>query len=212
MKKLVQRFLQANWSHKQNATNPRRTVANTNIQLKDFIYFDNPRMESFLAQLQEGLIREVMESRSSREDVEAKLKGGVPWLQADLAATGGITNSRNTSKILHNYLYTLLEKELGDRVIDIGESFTEEHWRTGNVHQKLGEKQTDFVKIHGRVRIFDFTSTVLQMDAVLKMMESFTQMLYWTPKAGHKNGVSNFITPRSLIGVARATDFRIPAA
>ncbi len=36
--------------------------------------------------------------------------------------------------------------------------------------------------------------------------------VYWTPKAGHKNGVSNFITPRSLIGVARATDFRIPAA
>ncbi len=37
-------------------------------------------------------------------------------------------------------------------------------------------------------------------------------LVYWTPKAGHKNGVSNFITPRSLIGVARATDFRIPAA
>ncbi len=44
-------------------------------------------------------------------------------------------------------------------------------------------------------------------EDVLKVFE-----VYWTPKAGHKNGVSNFITPRSLIGVARATDFRIPAA
>ncbi len=35
-------------------------------------------------------------------------------------------------------------------------------------------------------------------------------VVYWTPKAGHKNGVSNFITPRMPIGVARATDFRIP--
>ncbi len=42
--------------------------------------------------------------------------------------------------------------------------------------------------------------------------ESKLVLVYWTPKAGHKNGVSNFITPRSLIGVARATDFRIPAA
>lgn len=146
------------------------------VQLKDYIYFDAPRMESFLAQLQDGLVKETVESHTGQTGIEAKLAGGIPWLRADLSSSGGVTSVRSTSKVLHNYLYTVLEKELGDRVIETAKVFSTEDWQSDIVHKRLGEKQTDFVKIEGRVRIFDFASMLLQLETVPKMMESFVQM------------------------------------
>src|SRR5450759_3071847 len=116
-------------------TPARRNVVSKNVELKDFIYIDSPRMESFLAQLQEGLVKEMVESKSDQKGIAAKLAGGIPWLQADLSSSGGVTNVRNTSKIMHNYLYTVLERELGDRVIETSEVFSIEDWESGAVHQ-----------------------------------------------------------------------------
>ena len=156
---------------------------NKSVQLKDFIYIDVPRMESFLAQLQRGLVKETVESASGQKGVEAKLAGGIPWLQAELVGSGGITRVQKTSKILHDYLYTVLEKELGDQVIETAETFSPEDWRSGVVHRQLGERQTDFVKIKGRVRILDFASMGLQLETIAKMMESFSQVQTASSKA-----------------------------
>lgn len=149
---------------------------NKNVQLKDFVYIDVPRMESFLAQVQQGLVKEMVESASGQKGIEAKLAGGVPWLRAELLGTGGITRVQKTNKILHDYLHTVLEEELGDRVIETAEAFSPEDWRSGVVHRRLGERQTDFVEIKGRVRILDFASMGLQLETLAKMMESFSRV------------------------------------
>jgi len=156
---------------------------NESAQLKDFIYIDVPRMESFLAQLQRGLVKETVESASRQKGIKAKLAGGIPWLQAELMGSGGITRVQKTSKILHDYLYTVLEKELGDQIIETAETFSPEDWRSGVVHRQLGEKQTDFVKIKGRVQILDFASMGLQLETIAKMMESFSRVQTASSKA-----------------------------
>ena len=158
-------------------------VVNEHVQLKDFIYIDVPRMESFLAQLQRGLVKEMEESASRQKGVEAKVTGGVPWLQAELSGTGGITRGERTSKILHDHLYTVLETELGDRVIETAEAFSLEDWQLDNAHRRLGERQTDFVRIEGRVRILDFGSLALQLETLAKMMQSFSQVQSASTKA-----------------------------
>jgi len=158
-------------------------LVNKNVQLKDFIYIDMPRMESFLAQLQRGLVKEVVESASKQKGIEAKLTGGIPWLQAEVSRSGGIIRAEKTSKILHDYLYTVLERELGERVIEVAETYSLEDWQGGIVHQRLGEGQTDFVRIEGRVRILDFGSRALQLETLAEMMESFSRVQSASSKA-----------------------------
>lgn len=179
MKVMWQRFLQMCrrlLRGKDTIGPPAREVMTKNVPLKDFIYIDVPRMESFLAQLQRGLVKEIVESASGQKGIEAKLTGGIPWLQAELSGSGGITRVQKTSKILHDYLYTVLEKGLEDRVIETAKAFSLEDWQSGIVHQRLGERQTDFVKIEGRVRILDFASMGLQLETIARMMESFSQV------------------------------------
>jgi hypothetical protein len=153
------------------------------FQLKDFIYIDVPRMESFLAQFQRGLVKEIVESTSGQKGIEAELSGGIPWLQTRLSGSGGIAKEQKTSKTLHDYLYTVLEKELGDRVIETAIAFSPEDWESSVVHQRLGERQTDFVKIKGRVRILDFDSMGLQLETLARMMDSFSQVQSVASKA-----------------------------
>jgi hypothetical protein len=156
---------------------------NKNVELKDFIYIDVPRMESFLAQFQRGLVKEIVESTSGQKGIEAELSGGIPWLQTKLSGSGGTAKEQKTSKTLHDYLYTVLEKELGDRVIETVKAFSPEDWQSGVVHQRLGKRQTDFVKIKGRVRILDFASMGLQLETFARMMESFSQVQSAASKA-----------------------------
>ena len=54
MKRMWQRFLQMcrRLRRKDTIGPPVREVTSKNVPLKDFIYIDVPRMESFLAQLQ----------------------------------------------------------------------------------------------------------------------------------------------------------------
>jgi hypothetical protein len=147
-----------------------------NIQLKDFIYIDVPRMESFLAQLQRGLVKEIVESTSGQKGIGAELGGGIPLLQARLTGSSGITRAQETSKILHDYLYTMLEREIGDHVIETAQAFSLDDWQSGIVHRQLGEKQTDFIRTKGRVRILDFASMGLQLETIARIMESFSRV------------------------------------
>jgi len=165
-------------------------VVNEHVQLKDFIYIDVPRMESFLAQLQRGLVKEKEESASRQKGVEAKVAGGVPWLQAELSGSGGITRGERTSKILHDYLYTVLETELGDRVIETAEAFSLEDWRLGTAHRRLGERQTDFVRIEGRVRILDFGSLALQLETLATAIPNMARYRLLSPMPSLNNAVS----------------------
>lgn len=171
--------------------------------LKDFIYIDIPRIESFMAQLQRGLVKEVAEKVSGQKGLDAKLLGGIPGLQAELSGTGSITRAQETSKVLHDYLYMQLEEELKDQVIETTKVFSPEDWRSGVVHRQLGEKQNDFLKIRGRVRILDFASIALQLETVAKMMESFSRVQSAPPKT--KQGKSR-TTTRQQGGQRASTD------
>lgn len=195
MKSLRQKLSQA-YRRQGKDTNKRRDCQK-DVQLKDFIYIDMPRMESLLAQIQQGLIKEIVESTSGQKDIGANLAGGIPWLRAELSGSGSITRVKETNKILHDYLYTVLEQELGNQIISTANAFSPEDWQSGTVHRQLGERQTDFIKVKGRVRILDFASMGLQLETIAKVMESFSRVQSASSKAkdakpspkdrGHKN-------------------------
>ena len=142
--------------------------------IRDFIYLDIPRLESILAQLQRGLVRGLVETRGGEASIEAELGGGLPWLQARLTGRGGISGERQVSKVLHDYLCSLVEEGLGERIRDIG-AFSVDDWRTGRVHQELGKKQMDFIRVSGRVKITDFMGLAVQLESMGRLMRVFQQ-------------------------------------
>jgi len=162
--------------------------------IKDFIYLDTARLESVLAQLQRGLVRELVETKEREGGVEAELKGGLPWLQARLTSRGNISGGSQVSKVLHDYLYSLVEEALGKRVRDVN-NFSGDDWRTGQVHQVLGKTQTDFIRVTGQVRITDFMGLAVQLESITRLM-SVSQQLS-TPQQGARQPQSNSKNRRS---------------
>jgi hypothetical protein len=130
--------------------------------VRDFIYFDSDRMESYLAQIEKGLRQEESEMTSFEKEVGGKLSGGIASLiGAELDAGGTHTKQHQISKRLHSYLYQLLEDRLRERVHLLSDRTTDE-WESGKVHQSLAGHETDFVKVIGRVKIVDFSSLAIE--------------------------------------------------
>ena len=143
--------------------------------VKDFVYLDASRLESILAQLQCGLVRELVETQGRETGIEAELGGGLPWLQARLAGRGGVSGEHQASKVLHDYLYSLVEEGLGKRIRDVN-VFSVDDWRTGRVHQDLGRTQTDFIRVTGRVKITDFMGLAAQLESAAGLMEAIQRI------------------------------------
>jgi hypothetical protein len=91
-----------------------------------------------------------------------------------LTSKGGISGERQVSKVLHDYLYSLVEGALGRLVRDIN-SFSGEDWRTGLVHQTLRETQADFIWVTGQVKIVDFMGLAVQLESMARLMQAFQQ-------------------------------------
>lgn len=143
--------------------------------VKDFVYLDTPRLESILAQLQRGLIRELVKTKGRETGIEAELSGGLPWLQARLSGRGDISGEHQTSKVLHDYLYSLVEEGLGKRIRDVN-ALSVDDWRTDRVHQELGRTQTDFIRVTGRVKITDFMGLAAQLESTAGLMEALQRI------------------------------------
>jgi hypothetical protein len=142
--------------------------------VRDFIYFDSERMESYLAQIEKGLRQEESETTSFEKEVGGKLSGGITAIiGAELGAGGTHTRQYQVSKRLHSYLYQLLEDGLAKRVHLIS-NYSADEWRSGKVQQSLIGHETDFVKVVGRVKIVDFGNLATSLESMLKLMELFT--------------------------------------
>lgn len=142
--------------------------------VRDFIYFDSDRMESYLAQIEKGLRQEESETTSLEKELGGKLSGGVKAIiGAELGVGRTQTRQYQVSKRLHSYLYQLLEDGLGKRA-HLVSNYSSDEWRSGKVHQLLAGHETDFVKVVGQVKIVDFGNLATSLESMLKLMELFT--------------------------------------
>ena len=92
---------------------PSNQVSIVTPAVRDFIYFDSERMESYLAQVERGLRQEESETTSFEKEIGGKLAGGMAALVgAELSASGTHTRQHQVSKRLHSYLCQLLEDRL----------------------------------------------------------------------------------------------------
>jgi len=128
---------------------------------RDFIYFNTDKIESIIAQLNQGLIKEIVESDDHKVKAELSAKTGVlaKMLGLDFTGKGGYEFSRQMSdnKSLHDYAFNMALDDLGKRVKDVS-NLDREAVRSKN-----------FVKIKGKLQIYDYNDLkkfMLKFDAI----------------------------------------------
>jgi hypothetical protein len=79
---------------------------------RDFIYLDTERVQSIIAQLQHGLLSEVMEGNTEEDSKSAK--GTLNFLSMLLPFSASVSAEKKEatdiqkSKVLHDYAYKLI--------------------------------------------------------------------------------------------------------
>jgi len=85
---------------------------------RDFIYLDIDRIQSILAQLQEGLLNEVMEGKTEQATGRAQMAVNLLAMMLPVSVSGSIDHSRGTSisesKVLHDYAFEAARRSLED--------------------------------------------------------------------------------------------------
>jgi hypothetical protein len=76
---------------------------------RDFIYLDIDRVQSILAQLQQGLLNEVLEGKTEQTTGRAQIALNLLYMMLPVSASGSVEQARGTSisesKVLHDYAF-----------------------------------------------------------------------------------------------------------
>ena len=79
------------------------------IVFRDFIYLDIDRVQSILAQLQQGLLNEMLEGKTEQTTGRAQIALNLLYMMLPIRASGSVEQSRGTSisesKVLHDYAF-----------------------------------------------------------------------------------------------------------
>jgi hypothetical protein len=114
---------------------------------RDFIYLDTDRLQSIIAQLQEGLLDQVIEGKTEEYSGGGRITANLLFLLIPLSAsaTVGYKNAADLrqNKVLHDYAFSVALESLRDQ------GFLLE-----NGLDSMSE--TGFVLLEGPVRIFDY--------------------------------------------------------
>jgi hypothetical protein len=124
---------------------------------RDFIYLDIDRVQSILAQLQQGLLTEMMDGHTKAASGKLSTTEGIlaQFLPISGSAEGSLSKELRQSKILHDYALAVAMQSLenGRLLVDA----TELEWSELSVLNEV------FVLVRGTARIVDYET--LQMMA-----------------------------------------------
>lgn len=117
---------------------------------RDFIYLDTDRVQSIIAQLQEGLLSEVIEGKSEETRGRAQMAVNLLMMMLPVRASGSVEQGRATSfsesRVLHDYAFEAARLSLED------EGLLSE----GGELDRDEVPETGFVLVRGVARILDY--------------------------------------------------------
>ena len=84
-------------------------LSNRDVAYRDFIYLDIDRLQSILAQLEQGLLTDLIAGRSKEVGGTANIAAGLlsQFLPLTVSAGGKISSDVRESKVLHDYAFTV---------------------------------------------------------------------------------------------------------
>ncbi len=140
---------------------------------RDFTYLDTDRIQSIIAQLQEGVLTSVMTGKARELTGKAGIAAGIlsSLLPISLEGTASRTASTQSSKILHDYAFNIALEALEDNDLLLKDD-------------ELGQDGTfvvdsAFILVHGDVSILDYNilQKMTEDEEMLKMfgMDTNTQ-------------------------------------
>ncbi len=117
---------------------------------RDFLYLDMDRVQSVLAQLQEGVLKEIITGNTKDLGVDATITAGLlsKLIPISIEGNAGYQTSSQASKILHDYAFTLARQSLrdSDLVLDV------EDWN----RDELPIPIPAFIEVAGSASILDY--------------------------------------------------------
>lgn len=118
---------------------------------RDFIYLDTGRVQSIIAQLNEGTLEKVIEGRTSDLEGKAGLAAGIltSLLPVELGGTASKTHSVQSSKVLHDYAFNVALESLkrNDLCLEV------QDWDRDSVPIPDGA----FITVRGSMSILDYS-------------------------------------------------------
>ena len=143
------------------------------VMYRDFIYLDTDRVQSILAQLNEGVLSQVMEGKAKEATAKVGATAGLlaqflPFLGA-LEVSGAYKSNVQSSKVLHDYAFNLVLKSLRERNLLLEGSALEE--------EEVVTPSSAFVLAQGHASLRDFS--LLQdlplFEEAIQSSQSFNQ-------------------------------------
>jgi hypothetical protein len=136
-------------------------------RLREFLYVDLPRVRSYYAQQNRGIIDSVLsrETGARQADVQARLMG--------IGASGGGSQerAREESRSLQDLSYVIFEELFEDAglISDVGE-LTEDvnSWKSGHVHSSLEEGS--IIRYTGLIQILDPQFVRLRFEQYIRLV------------------------------------------
>lgn len=130
---------------------------------RDFVYLDIDRIQSIIAQLQKGVLEQVLEGKSKELEGKAGIAAGIlsAFLPIQLEATVHRETDVYSSKILQDYAYTIALEALNREGLCVH--------LTGEKREQLPRTNGIFVLAQGSASILDYS--------LLKQLAENEQML-----------------------------------
>ncbi|CAA9493018.1 MAG: hypothetical protein AVDCRST_MAG25-3468 [uncultured Rubrobacteraceae bacterium] len=117
---------------------------------RDFVYLDINRVQSILAQLQQGLLNEVMEGKMEQTSGKMQMAVNLLAMLLPVSASGSVEHSRGTSfsesKVLHDYAFEAARRSLEDERLLLEDDGLD----------RDDVPETGFVLVRGSARISDY--------------------------------------------------------
>lgn len=117
---------------------------------RDFIYLDINRIQSIIAQLQEGLLNEVLEGKREETRGRAEMAMNLLAMLLPVSASGSVEHGRGTSisesKVLHDYAFEAARRSLEEEGLLLENDSLD----------RESVPETGFVLVRGSARISDY--------------------------------------------------------
>lgn len=134
--------------------------------IKEFIYLDTEKVKSILSQLEEGLPISANETTKIDSEFGGTFGTGfLNWLKAETSSNILSSNQNDETKILHDYMYNYIEKELTDN-----EKLLKLHSATKQ-NNKLPKdlNENSFVLLECKIKINDY-------NQILSILENMNDL------------------------------------
>ena len=150
-------------------------------KIRDYIYLDIDRIKSIFSQIEKGLL--IQQTEGINQDNEVKANIGTNWLSnlfLDAGIEGDVifTNKKDETKVLHDYMYTILEKKLCDenQVIKIPADYNKENYRD-MLNPNSFILLECYIKIENYLKISNIIDDINELQIILGVLglESMSQ-------------------------------------